>query len=100
MLWRLSRVGGRKGGGRAKSSRARRAVFCFPASLLLNPTFTPASYLRQPANILHELDGTVRIADFGLSKVVQGGGDAPLELTSQGAGTYWCARLEGPRSPR
>ena len=47
----------------------------------------------KPANILFDADGGVKITDFGLSKIVQG--DHPddtvpgVELTSQGAGTYW-----------
>ena len=30
-----------------------------------------------------------RVQDFGLSKVVDDGATQGLELTSQGAGTYW-----------
>eukprot|EP00753_Platysulcus_tardus_P010252 PLAT2538.2.p2 GENE.PLAT2538.2~~PLAT2538.2.p2 ORF type:complete len:175 (+),score=82.43 PLAT2538.2:949-1473(+) len=43
-------------------------------------------YDLKPGNILFH-DGQVKITDFGLSKVVLDG--ASLELTSQGAGTYW-----------
>ena len=44
-------------------------------------------------NILFDdVGGKVKITDFGLSKVFEDGGDAgnsSMELTSQGAGTYW-----------
>jgi len=45
-------------------------------------------YDLKPANILfhkHE----VKITDFGLSKVMDDNEDSAMELTSQGAGTYW-----------
>ena len=40
----------------------------------------------------------MRAQDFGLSKIVEEGQSAGMELTSQGAGTYWylppeCFRL-------
>lgn len=43
------------------------------------------------------------LQDFGLSKIVEEGEASALELTSQGAGTYWylppeCFEL-GPRPP-
>jgi tousled-like kinase len=41
----------------------------------------------KPGNILFH-DGEVKITDFGLSKVMEENQDQ-LELTSQGAGTYW-----------
>lgn len=44
-------------------------------------------------NILFDaVGGKVKITDFGLSKVFEDGGDggnSSMELTSQGAGTYW-----------
>jgi hypothetical protein len=43
------------------------------------------------------------VQDFGLSKIVDEGASQGLELTSQGAGTYWYLPPEcfetGPRPP-
>jgi len=44
-------------------------------------------YDLKPGNILFAYDG-IKITDFGLSKVLEENQDV-LELTSQGAGTYW-----------
>lgn len=54
----------------------------------LNPVVI--HYDLKPANILIH-DGNIRITDFGLSKLMesQGSGSEGMELTSQGAGTYW-----------
>jgi tousled-like kinase len=41
----------------------------------------------KPANILFLDDGQIKITDFGLSKIMEE--EDAIELTSQGAGTYW-----------
>ena len=51
--------------------------------------FPAACTLCRPANILFNAFGEVKIADFGLSKVVEEGQTRGMELTSQGVGTYW-----------
>ncbi len=45
-------------------------------------------YDLKPGNILFS-NGGVKITDFGLSKIMEEDGTS-MELTSQGAGTYWC----------
>jgi tousled-like kinase len=35
------------------------------------------------------LSGEAKVTDFGLSKIFENEGDDSMELTSQGAGTYW-----------
>ena len=55
---------------------------------LLSPCFPLAPV--KPGNVLFDSAGRVKITDFGLSKVMEeAGGSEGLELTSQGAGTYW-----------
>ena len=47
-------------------------------------------YDLKPGNILFDKTGQVKITDFGLSKIFEEStGKSTMELTSQGAGTYW-----------
>lgn len=45
-------------------------------------------YDLKPGNLLFDENGSLKIADFGLSKIMDSDEDS-MELTSQGAGTYW-----------
>lgn len=67
------------------------------AKNIIAQVFSGLAYLNQqknkiihfdlkPANILF-MDGQIKITDFGLSKIMEE--EESIELTSQGAGTYW-----------
>lgn len=84
----------------------------FEAKIIINQIFQGLKYLSEqkkpiihydlkPGNILFNEPGSIKIADFGLSKVMEED-TSSIDLTSQGAGTYWylppeCFETEAPR---
>ena len=72
--------------------REARAITAQVVSALAYLNTKPRSIIHydlKPANILFDGIGECKITDFGLSKVVDEGQTQGMELTSQGAGTYW-----------
>jgi tousled-like kinase len=67
------------------------AVQIFAGLAYLNqPQHRVIHYDLKPGNILFDAMGEVKITDFGLSKIMEDeGASQGMELTSQGAGTYW-----------
>ena len=59
-------------------------------NVLTSSTKSIIHYDLKPANILFDEMGDVKITDFGLSKIMDSQSEGTsMELTSQGAGTYW-----------
>jgi len=72
--------------------REARAITVQVLSALAYLNTKPRSVIHydlKPANILFDANGECKVTDFGLSKVVDDGYTQGMELTSQGAGTYW-----------
>lgn len=72
--------------------REAKTIICQVLSGLLYLNTKPNSVIHydlKPANILFDGVGECKLTDFGLSKVVDDGHTLGMELTSQGAGTYW-----------
>lgn len=51
-------------------------------------------YDLKPGNVLFDEVSVAKVTDFGLSKIVEDDvGSQGMELTSQGAGTYWSVSI-------
>ncbi|KAA6416932.1 MAG: serine threonine- kinase TOUSLED-like [Trebouxia sp. A1-2] len=72
-----------------KEARAVASQIFDGLAYLNGPTRRIIHYDLKPANILFNQLGEVKITDFGLSKIVEEDQSTSMELTSQGAGTYW-----------
>lgn len=79
-------------------------IFVFDLTRYLSAQKRPIiHYDLKPGNILFQNNGEVKITDFGLSKIMEEDSEF-VELTSQGAGTYWylppeCFEMGGKQPP-
>ncbi len=72
-----------------------------PGNILFHDRWGPALRARSLTLSLRQHCREVKITDFGLSKIMdEGQAKSGIELTSHGAGTYWCAGCaRGARPP-
>eukprot|EP00898_Chlorokybus_atmophyticus_P002224 jgi/Chlat1/3001/Chrsp2S04716 len=86
------------------SEREARTIVFSALAYLNDPSRRVIHYDLKPGNILFDVNGRAKLTDFGLSKIVEEIGIDSMELTSQGAGTYWylppeCFEMSG-KPPR
>ena len=75
-------------GAHDPNQKALSTVTSSPSSLSVKKSII--HYDLKPANILFDEMGDAKITDFGLSKIIDSQSEGTsMELTSQGAGTYW-----------